>query len=203
MMPYDTGKILAVGHRRDWRDRMVNDSILWLFIDEDLSSSLHLATPNGWQPNATITLICDRGEVGLASNGWNSVFSTPFTTPFAAGTKYFFGFQVCIERGTYFSFLTLTNTHQAWNSTSGQEAWQLVGATFDVPDPTNSMGFVFQFDTSSIRRRGHYQLNVKTTHLCSKERTLAGFALSRTAVFSPSAHQQIPLWGRRLSAIFH
>ena len=51
--------------------------------------------------------------------------------------------------------------------------------------------------------RGHCQLNVKTTHLCSKERTLGDFALLRTAVFSPSAHHQIPSRGRHPSAILH
>jgi len=43
----------------------------------------------------------------------------------------------------------------------------------------------------------------KTTHLCSNKRTLVGFALSRTAGCSPSAHHQITSGGRCLSAIFH
>ena len=49
---------------------------------------------------------------------------------------------------------------------------------------------------------GHCQLIAKTAHACSKERTPASFALSRTAVFSSSAHHQIPSKRRRPPAIF-
>jgi len=51
--------------------------------------------------------------------------------------------------------------------------------------------------------RGMVNFTSKTPHACRKERTLVGFARSRTAVFSPSAHQQIASRGRRPSVIFH
>jgi hypothetical protein len=53
------------------------------------------------------------------------------------------------------------------------------------------------------QRLGYCQFNVKTLHPCSKNSTLAGCVLSRTAVFSPFAHQQIASGERRSSAIVH
>src|SRR5438270_5006573 len=51
--------------------------------------------------------------------------------------------------------------------------------------------------------RGMVNFTSKTPHACRKARTLAGFARSRTAVFSPSAHQQIAARGRCPSVMFH
>jgi alkylhydroperoxidase family enzyme len=50
---------------------------------------------------------------------------------------------------------------------------------------------------------GHCQLNEKIARLCSKERTIYGFVLSRTPVFSSLTHPQISSRGRRLVAIFN
>src|SRR5262245_15923869 len=49
----------------------------------------------------------------------------------------------------------------------------------------------------------HCQLNAKNARLCSKERTIYGFVLSRTPVFSLLTHPQISSKERRLVAIFH
>jgi hypothetical protein len=136
---------------------MANDTILKSLIVEDLSGTLQLDTPSGWRPTFTgIAVSFDSGEVELAYpnlNGPDTLFSNPFAGPFLAGVKYFFAFWVFIERGAYFENETLTNTNQTWNSPSSQEAWQLVGATFDVPDPAKAVQFAVRFDVSNVRRR--------------------------------------------------
>src|SRR6266702_1417299 len=135
---------------------MANDSILRSLIANDLTSTLLLGTPGGWRPSATIVLSFDRGEVELAYpalKGPDTLFSTPLVAPFLAGGKYFFGFRVFIEHGTHFQFLQLRNTNQSWNSASQEDAWQLIGATFDVPDPSKAVDFVVQFDVSDVRHR--------------------------------------------------
>src|SRR5262245_40002272 len=103
---------------------MANDSILKSLIVKDLSSTLQLSTPGGWRPTVTgIALSFDHGEVELAYpalDGPDTLSSNPFAGPFLAGAKYFFGFRVFIERGTYFANETLTNTNQTWNSPSSQ-----------------------------------------------------------------------------------
>jgi hypothetical protein len=136
---------------------MANDTILESLVVEDLSGSLQLGTPGGWRPTFTgIAMSFDGGEVELAYptlNGPDTLFSNPFAGPFLVGAKYFFGFWVFIERGTYFDNETLTNTNQTWNSPSSREAWQLVGATFDVPDPSKAVQFAVRFDVSDLRHR--------------------------------------------------
>ena len=49
---------------------------------------------------------------------------------------------------------------------------------------------------------GIVQLTRKIARLCSKERTIEGFGLSRTPVFSLSSSSQLSSRGRRLGAIF-
>src|SRR5262245_5526901 len=136
---------------------MADDFLLKLLIANDLSSTLQLSTPSGWRPSFTgIVLSFDRGDVELgypALNGPDTLFSNPFAGPFLVGAKYFFGFRFFIERGTYFANQTLTNANQSWSSTSTEEGWQLIGATFDVPDPTKAVQFAVRFDVSEVRRR--------------------------------------------------
>src|SRR5262249_30244120 len=49
---------------------------------------------------------------------------------------------------------------------------------------------------------GIVKLTQKIARLCSKERTIEGFGLSRTPVFSLSSSSQLSSRGRRLGAIF-
>src|SRR5262249_7658818 len=96
---------------------MPNEDILKSLIANDLSSTLRLGRPDGWRPSFTgIVLTFDRGEVVLAYpalKGRDTLFSTPLAGPFLAQTRYFFGFHVFIERGTYLS-----------NPDSAQIDWQ-------------------------------------------------------------------------------
>ena len=59
-------------------------------------------------------------------------------------------------------------------------------------------------DTSrnTSHRAGIVKLMQKIAHLCSKERPMHGFVVSRTPAFSPLTHAHIFSRERRLGAIF-
>jgi hypothetical protein len=136
---------------------MTRDAVLKSLVLQDISDTLQLGTPGGWRPSFTgIVLSFDDGVVGLTYTtlaGPDTLFSNPLAGPFLAGAKYFFGFRVFIERGAYFDNTNLINTTQAWNSLPSYETWQLVGATFEVPDPAQAVQFAVRFDVSDIGRR--------------------------------------------------
>src|SRR5438132_9948125 len=63
--------------------------------------------------------------------------------------------------------------------------------------------YPFRGGRLSYRVSGIVKLTQKIARLCSKERTIGDFGLSRGPVFSLSSPPQLASRGRRLRAIFH
>src|SRR4029453_18879660 len=59
------------------------------------------------------------------------------------------------------------------------------------------------YDVLLEEDKRHCQVNAKIALLCSKERTIENFGLSRAPVFSLFPSPQLSSRGRRLRAIFH
>ena len=98
--------------------------------------------------------------------------------------------------GEYFQRLAASDYLPTWYA---QRQSGALGASEQAAAAKTTM----HAETPSVAYAGIVKLSQKIAHLCSKERTIEGFGLSRAPVFSLFPPPQLSSRGRRLRAIFH